>query len=38
MAPESFQDTNIYDDEQVDEEREKYVMLRGDKDSKRKFG
>lgn len=28
MAPESFQDTNIYDDEEIDEEREKYVMLR----------
>lgn len=38
MAPESFQDTNVYDDEEVDEEREKYVMLRWDKDSKRKFG
>lgn len=28
MAPETFQDTNVYDDEQTDEERERYVALR----------
>lgn len=37
MKEESFQDTNVFEDDQTDEEREKYVMLRGNKDNKKRF-
>lgn len=37
MKEESFQDTNVYDDDAPDGDREKYVLLR-DKSEKRKFG